>query len=286
MNEKELIQKLNSLKEIKPDNSWKHQNREILYSQVKNSAGPRKQNIFVSIREFFAQPSFAIVSLVAFLIVGSFFSVRAVNLRPGDSLYIAQVISEKAQLAITFDQEKRSKMEMQFASDRAKMIARVLAEANLEDESNEKSIKLTEDFKREINIVKNKIQEMKLAEESKIASGAETENREEDVYVMGASLGKDEQGLEFLEAPETEASQATPESGGEAVVASSELEGESDEGGSTGKLDNTHKKLEEAEELFDQKDYNGAFSKLEEIDSLDTEGKNSNPETSATSTEE
>lgn len=261
MTEKELIQKLNNLKEIKPDNQWKIESREILYSQISNSTIQKSQSVFVAIREFFAKPSFAVVGLMAFFIVGSILGVNATNnLRPGDSLYIAQIISEKAQLVITFDKEEKNNLELKFANERAKKIAQVLSEASVgtDDNSNpKKNDKLLADFKKEINIVREKINDRKTTDNN-IAFETE-EEEEEEVFVMGASMEKEEQGLQISE-------NNTEESGIE--TKDNDLSADLTQEDSDIEVGDTHKKLEEAETLFDNKDYDGAFNKLTELEAI------------------
>ncbi len=269
MKNKELIQKLESLKEVKPDTAWKHESRVLLLNQISSTCSDKKMSVFVRIRDFFAQPSFAVIFVLALLIISSIFGVRAAHLRPGDSLYIAQIISEKTQLAFTFNEEKRTKLEMKFANDRAKLIAEMLAEASFKTEDEEKSNKLAEDFKKEIGIVKEKIQEMKLAE-----------SEEETAYVVGANLGKEDKGLEIYEkdmpdstsSSSVENSEDLEDEENNADIQEPEEENASSTEATTeqysNKLDYTHKKLEEAEELFNQQDYNGTLNKLEEVDAL------------------
>ncbi|MDD4333072.1 MAG: DUF5667 domain-containing protein [Patescibacteria group bacterium] len=264
MTEQELIAQINNLKTIQPDKTWKEQNREILYTQISNSAPQiAKTNIFVSsivaVKEFFAQPSLALVIFLSVIIGGSIFGTSAFTAKPGDSLYIARVISEKAQLAITFGKEEKTKLEIKFANDRAKEIAQLLSEQNQNQADAEK---LTSDFKKEINIVKTKIQQIKIADKTS------TQNQEDTLQVFGANAQRDGQGIQISDSNNTTVANNTAN-----TVSSS-----APKNATSTPAEETHQKiLREAQELFDQKDYTGAGDKIDEINSLIEQKETSAP---------
>lgn len=266
MTEKELISQLNNLKSIKPDKLWKAENREILYTQISNSA-PQiiKLNIFIDslikIKEFFAQPSLALVILLAVMIGGSIFGTSAFTAKPGDSLYIAKIISEKAQLAMTFNEEEKTKLEIKFANNHAKEIAQLLSAQNQNQKDTDK---LTSDFKKEIDIVKTKIKQIKIADNA-------NQNQEDTLQVFSANVERDNQGIQV----------STPLNAASTTIATGATETTA-----TTTPENTlaiptedpHQKiLREAEELFDQKDYAGVGDKIEEINSLIEQAETSAP---------
>jgi len=235
MTNQELTKQLNSLSAIKPNQTWKETNREILYSQISNSSTPiipeKSLNAFLvflnNAKELVAQPTFVLVSifLIAFGIVGT----RAAYTRPGDSLFIARVISEKAQLAMTFNEEAKTKKEIQFANNHAQEIAQILADENNQAQTE----KLASDFKSELNIVKTKIKP--------IANNTETKPTDnDDAKVFSASVGHDNQGLQISP---TEEKATTPSN-------------------------DPHQMIDEAQTMFDQKDYSGAETKLKEVSTL------------------
>ena len=271
MKNKELISKIKELQSAQADQEWKEKTRDFLYAKIsENENTATENNILIKtltgVKNFFAQPSFAIVLVVAVVITSSLFGARAMNFMPGDSLYIAQIISEEAQLALTFNQDKKTKLGIKFASDRAKEITQVLAQAQFSGDNNKnQEAELRQDFQKEIDIVKDKLAEIQ----------EKQENNEEPVF-FSADFTKDDQGLE---------------------IASSE----SDKGNKKPTSDepkqeaNAHTMLAEAEELFNQEDYGGAKQKIEEVDALinqeneETDNANSEMEnatsTNATSTE-
>jgi len=274
MQSQDLINQLNIAKSIKPDSRWKSDNREILFSQIKSSemetgslanflTWPRKLGQLVS------QPAW--VGVFILIIAAVFASNHYVQKSmPGDSLYIAKVINEKAQLAITFDQEKKNKLGIKFASDRAKKISNLMANSESDDEST----KLAEDFKKEITIVRNKLQEINTS--SAVVGQSESEEEtievEEsgDTEVFSANLGKEEKGMQLAEPRSTSSAPKEPEQGVMIttleIIASSSDEAPSDEIDQT--VQEAQKILEEAEDLFANQDYSGTISKLEEVDNL------------------
>ena len=155
MNEKELIKQLNSFKDIKPDSQWTSNNREILAHQIGNGQAEAKISWFNASANMLPQKLFkqlsqpvGIVLLIAAIVFGSgIVSLRAArNTKPGDSLYIAKIINEKAQLAITFNEKEKVKLGIEFAGNRAKEITQVLAESeSIIQEKEVKVEKLTKD---------------------------------------------------------------------------------------------------------------------------------------------
>lgn len=104
MKEKDIIQKLNILKEVKPDNNWKTQSREVLLSQISQAETVPEfswfritgQKLILQMLRTTLQPAVASFLFVILVLGGGFISVVASkNTMPGDSLYIAKIINEK-----------------------------------------------------------------------------------------------------------------------------------------------------------------------------------------------
>jgi len=302
MLEKELIIKLKKLQNLKPDQQWKTANREILYSQISNSINTDNDfaessvnnliNVITLPRRIYkliTQPAWVVVIITLVVVGGSVFSVRAARFtKPGDSLYIARVISEKAQLAITFNVDEKAKLNIKFSNNHAKDITQVLADPDFNNEDNKvKAEKLAQDFKKEINSVKTKLKEMNLAEKSSNLSGPkpgaseENENNEE-AQVFSANLGKEDKGMQISEpaegadiAEQDKKETDSPEVAQEEIATStSEAEKEND----TNNLQNAHQILEEAEKLFNEKDYNGTLDQLEKVGAIIEGADNSSDE--------
>ena len=279
MEEKDLIKKLNKLSDIKPTKKWKQFNREILFNQISSSTFLEKDSFVFNIIpqklvRFLAQPAMVIVFISLMVVSASFFSARAArDIKPGGSLFIARVISEKAQLVVTFNQEAKNKLDIKFANDHAKDITRVLADLNFnnnEDNKN-KSEKLTQDFKKEISLVKTRINEINSGQE-------ETNNEEEnkEIQYFSANLLKEEEGMKVKEPEEKEEVKedfSTPEIildlDKDATSSIEEIEQIcEDEICNKNFKEDASQILDEAEELFDNEDYQGAYKKLEEVDTI------------------
>ena len=204
---KELLSQLNKLQNIKPSSDWKKSNREILFNQISrgySSDEVRKFDIFKNIlphnmfsRAF--QPVFAAVLIVLVVVGGGIASLNASRgTKPGDSLYIAKIISEKAQLVVTFDHKEKAKLGVEFASNRAREISEIIAES---DKDREKKIeKLTENFKKEISAVKVRLEKIDMAKND-IAEESDQakEVKDEDMQIFSANLEKTDQRMEIYD---------------------------------------------------------------------------------------
>jgi hypothetical protein len=222
MNEKNIIKKLGELKGMSPNKDWKEKTRDFLFSEVRSSVFETEEDIS-TFGKILAMPKFVLsaveerawaVLLVIFVFVGGVFGAQAAsrNARPGDSLYLARVFSERAKVAVTFDKEKKAKLDIRLASDRAKDITEVLAELSGQDKGDDKKLtKLSESFKEEIKIVKKNIKEIEQihevvtpSKEPALSDNFESEAFEEESFGIGFSdpdiraveAGKENQGLD------------------------------------------------------------------------------------------
>lgn len=258
MNEKELIQKLNSLKNLTPDNDWKSHNREVLLSQISRSASDDEAGIFTFIENLIpekimmlaSKPAMVFAMIVVFVLGGGVYSLKAAReTKPGDSLYIAKIISEKTQLALTFDQTKKAKLNLEFAGNRTKEIAKMIEgkNENDKDSANTTTIRdLTDDFKKELTAAKTRLAQVggqKTAAVNKPKIENNIVDNNEEIKVYGAGAEKDTSGMQI--------------SGFSSSLQS----------------------LSEAEKLFEEQDYQGTLTKIDEI------SKNiDNPESTAAKT--
>ncbi|MBU0722488.1 hypothetical protein KKA93_03470 [Patescibacteria group bacterium] len=259
MNDRDLLQKLNNLKTIKPDDNWKNNYQEVLYSQIFAGTTINKSEsnlriiwenitpgkIFLDM----AKPvwvTFLAGALILAVGIGGVYASK--NSKPGDSLYIAKIISEKAQFVMAFNEKDKAKLGLEFATNRAKEITQVLSEfKEPEDKKGAKVEELTQNFKKEISQVKTRLIIIKAAENKN------NQNKEEGLEVFGANLGKTDQGMELSEPVKP------------AVDTQVQLKVEPSVATTTTKeiLNNPDKVLEEAEKMFDEKNINGAIDKLE-----------------------
>ncbi len=283
MENKELIKKLNSLKSMAPDKEWKERNRGILFSQISATAVPAAEETGAMIKIFvlpqrlvrvFSTPAWAVFFVCLIIVVGSIFSVRAARLtKPDSSLYIARIISEKAQLAVTFGEEKKAKLSFRFANDHAKDITEILAKTDSSDEAGKlKTEKLSENFKKEIKVAKTKLKEMGVTEMG-VTEEPKKEEVEEEIKVFSANLKKEEQGMQVSE-PQPKEEAVAENNQPEAVIIKTEEEKATNTpaekiGSYSADLGDAYKILEEVEELFNEDNYHGdIFNKLEEAGNI------------------
>lgn len=260
MNDKKLFKKLNNLKTIKPDDNWKKNYREILLSQIFAGAAANKsesslkiiwENIMPGkILTDLAKPVWVTFSVsVLILVVGVGGVYAAKNSKPGDSLYIAKIISEQAQLAITFNEKDKAKLGLDFATNRAREITQVLKESKEPADKKDKKIEqLSQNFKKEISQVKNRLTTIKAAENQN------KKEKEEEPKVFGANLGKNNQRMEIAEPAKPTADPKIDLN--QAATTTKE------------NLNSPDKVLAEAEKMFDEKNYDSAIDKLEEANKV------------------
>jgi hypothetical protein len=274
MTERELLSQLNNLRDIKPDYKWKKESREILLSQISEgysltSATSSEQTVKFTIshylRNFFHQPVLVVIAILLVVLGGGIFSLNAAqDTKPGDSLYIAKIISEKAQLAITFDEEEKAKLGIEFASNRAKEITQILSDVDNEEEKTAKVEKLARNFKKEINTVKTRLKKINIINEE---VSKETKETEEDSQIFSADLGREDNGMQIYnpqqdKSNQTENTEAPDELAEDIVVTTPDTIIEASS--TIGVSNDIGKALEEAEQLFAEQDYNGTLDKLEE----------------------
>lgn len=276
MTDRELIKKLNSLKNVGPDSAWMSSNRDILLSQISNS-GARELSTwkmfvinFNSFVKVAAQPAYALGMFLLVLVGGGLFSHQVFNsAKPNDSLYIARIISEQARLTTVFNSDDRNKLAAKFSLEHARDISTVLADPSFNNEENKDQVaKLSESFSKEIENVKTRISYLSPKTET-VQPEIESITPEEGVVSM-AGNDKDSKGLQIaekqpvkevpvllsttsIEEPEIQLSNiasATPgEISSSSVVITSSI-------------------LDEAQQLTNSKDYQKASEKLQEVSEL------------------
>lgn len=273
MTNQDLIKKLNNLKDVNPDENWLMSNRELLLSQVSNSGA---ENIsvwrtmvitFSSIAKTASRPAFALGAFVLMLLTGSFFSNHLLEeTKPNDSLYIARIISEKVKLNTIFDGEARNKLAVQYATEHAQDITAVLANPEFNTEANQAEVAILNDsFHKEVNAVKNRIETLAVKNNPSPATSIQNgivKNNNDAVVI--ADNNKDGQGIQVVTSGVLSSvvkTSITTSSATSSLTASStpivELAKPAAE-----------KILDEAKQLFDQKDYSKASDKLKEIDNI------------------
>jgi hypothetical protein len=161
---KHLLSQLHNLQEIKPDKQWKAESQEFLRTHISDGV---KSGVFskvmIWVKDFAkvsSQPAFALTAFVLILITGvTFFNPVFSDAKPDDSLYIARIISEKAQVNMTFNKGNRDKLSAQFATNHAKDITSLMNDPEFHEEegSEDKIANLSNNFNKEINSAKESI---------------------------------------------------------------------------------------------------------------------------------
>jgi hypothetical protein len=303
MIEKDLIRKLNNLGKINPDQDWLNSNRELLLSQISNSGA---ENLSVwkvilikisSLSKTAVQPAYALVAFVFLLTTGFLLSQNALsNTKPSNSLYIARIIAEKVKLNTTFNSAERDKLAVQYATDHAQAISAVLADPNFNTPANQAQVAaLNNSFAQEVSTVKSGIN--RLASGSKatakpaasvnpapvLAVSTKPSDKATSADLIIADSSKDQQGIQLLEKNNdgklevlnTEKVSGTlkdmniKDSGITTVAStsSSTLQAE-DSSKVKATPSDADEILDEAQKLFDQKNYNQASDKLKEVDKI------------------
>jgi hypothetical protein len=308
MNDQELIKKLNILKEVKPESSWKQETRDILLAQVSNSVNEEVKVSafemavynFKSYFSFLPSAVWTAICLILVLTGGVTGTLAAKNSKPGDSLYVAKIVKEKIQLAMTFDQEDKARLDMKMASNRAKEITEVLSSPNFNMAGNQKRInQLAQSFNQEINTVKDRYAEIsKMQEKNSSAAVAEStvnsangnsvsgnddskvgigklqkDNNEGKVY--GVESGKDNKGMQFYD-PKTglQSASSTRKTSSTLVISPTVLLNKSSSSPSAiaasssiaAAIDNNiDTNLDKAAQSFATKDFSGAKDILDKV---------------------
>jgi hypothetical protein len=326
MNDQELIKKLNILKEIKPESAWKQETRDILLAQVSNSVSEEvKVSAFEMIVynfknsfSFLPATAWTVICLILILTGGVTGTLAAKNSKPGDPLYIAKIVKEKIQLAMTFDREDKARLDMKLANIHAKEITEVLSSPNFNFAGNQrKAEQLAQSFNQEINTVKQRYSEISKMQGANpspdvslptadIANGDDSKvgignlQKDGDSKVYGVESGKDNKGLQFYDpgAGTKNAYGASNVSSSPAVVptaipltkqSSSSPSATAASSSAGAVIDNIDTTLDRAAQSFASKDFSGAKDILDKvgkiIENIDSTGAVKGVKEVGTSTE-
>jgi len=286
MTEKDLIVKLNNLKNVNPDSQWLESNRDLLLTQISN-AGTVKLSVwktfFINLNSFAktaAKPAYALVTLFMILVVGSLFANTVFGgAKPNDTLYIARLISEKAKLGTIFNTQQRDKLAAQFATERAQDISAVLADPEINNNNNQAQIaQLSASFNNEINTVKDHLSRLSSenagASKSQVSQATNTKIKADqtatgsDGSVSIAGDGKNVNALQIFKDPNLKANWTATSTATSSASSTTATDTVTIDGVKTGTSSATQKILDDAQKLFDQKSYQEALDKLKEVDQL------------------
>jgi len=276
MTERQLLEKLNNLKNVNPEAGWQAGNRELLLAQISNSGASSLsswQTFIINLQSFAkaaSQPAFALASFIVVLLSVGVFSHQVFSqAKPNDSLYIARIISERAKLSVTLDAKSRDKMAVQFATNHAQDISTVLSDPEFNNEANQDQVaKLNESFKREIETARTRISYLAKAEKPVVQTEAMVSiaNDDKDDKGVQVSLSEPEPvaAVSLGQSPASSSIVAADSSSAPEPAASSTLTAAAEAESET----EPEKILEAAQELFNNKDYSSAVDKLKEVDQM------------------
>ena len=246
MNDHFVSQQLKKLRQITPNADWVSQQRQVIMAQVYHGQQPaslafsRWSDFWLSLKYAFSQPGVVVSAILATVLLGGGTTSYLVGrqAKPGDSLYIAKQLSERAQLlAVSFDRAEQNKLKLALASQRVSEMAAVDQQAD-----QQQAAAISREFKQTVSDVKDRLAQA----ETKAAAAALVKasqpktvasNKTEDTF--SAATGKDKTSRLEVSQPVTATATKTP----------SQI-------------------LEEAEQLFDKQEYSAAIDKLEAASQL------------------
>lgn len=176
MTNKELIEKLNQVKDLssggQPDQAWIASNRDVMMSQIQPSSqnestvkelgdgfyyGQYFNNLF---KQNLLKPAIATFSLVLLMLgYSATLSVANASL-PGDTLYPIKTVKERVQLAFTFEEEEKVKLQMTFVSNRADELQQLVKTASDDNNKNAVVKQTAQQIVKDVATVKDHLNEI------------------------------------------------------------------------------------------------------------------------------
>ncbi len=275
MLEQNLIKQLSQLKEIKPDADWKIRNRDILVKQIYGSQVEQETvknnwtwywHAPLALASSVSQPAWVAVLIFVFLIGGGATSIRmADRTKPGDPLYIAKMISERTQLAFTFNNESKARLNLEFASNRVAEINQVLAEPTTSDKD-QNVANLLSNLKSQISDVRSSIAKISptAAPASNLASNKSNDSAGQ--MVISADLKKENKGIEISDGSNASAGEQVTQTPPPAATTTVNNSTASASSTPALNINQTADILKQAEQLLDENKYSDTLTKLNEVD--------------------
>ena len=267
MKERQIIAELKKMKAVRPSQTWLQEQAVVLRNQVYSGVEEREELGFWSKFEIMSarlsQP-YAMAALIAlfFLASGTAGWMGGKNAKPGEPLYIAKQLSEKAQYALAFSDKSKAKLNLEFARERASEIVAMISD----NASSSRVEGLASDFHKELSDAKarlDRISPQTIPAKPVIVAQAKPKT------VAKAAAVKTVAKLAPAKNPKATTSQpANPEyftagSNKDSLRVDISL---NDNASSTPA--NPHQALQKAEDLFNNKDYQGAQEVLNEANQL------------------
>ncbi len=260
MNEKDLVSKLSNLKYMSPRADWVRQNREVLSCQIFNGQEPvvTQLGFFTRLGLFshrLLQPAPIAALIALFFMVSGVVGIRASEkTTPNDVLYIAKIISEKTEYAATFNEKSKAQLNVQFAKNRATELSAMASASTDEENPDPRVQELSDSFKKEIASVRERLNKLQEAEAKQATIDAQAQAKPKLKVNNKATV----------KSTTPEGTEVKGDSNNEGEVFSADSS--KDEKGIEISLPPTSQQvLEEAEKLFNEKNYDQAVDKLNEV---------------------
>jgi hypothetical protein len=262
MKDQELLNQLNNLAQVKPSQAWLASNREILASQIYSGTPETselswavKLNLFGS---RILQPQYIAMMIVVFFVSSGVVGYQSSqDTKPGDTMYQAKRIGERAQLMMTFNDVSRAKLNLSLASERVEELKQVTVEIELnKSQAPEKLANAKESAKRQIAVARENVSRLKLVVPQKSRPAKATETK--------PSNPTDNKPVEILK-PEDEYQSAGDNKSTDRIDISIP-DGPNMVVSTT--VETSDSIIDEAEAMLNDDNLDGAVEKLEEINKL------------------
>lgn len=173
MNESDLKKNLNTLKSIKPRQSWKKASRDFLLSEIRSTAGVENvrseekgfflyfQAAWSIFREKTMQPASLLLVLFGLVLASTLTVNAAFYSLPGNSLYRVKIALERTQLAMVRDDTKAAELRAELANKRLDEFEKIVASQGDKPEVRKAKVAAAvKQFKKEIESAKNKVEKL------------------------------------------------------------------------------------------------------------------------------
>lgn len=167
MSNRYIIEKLKTLKNLevggRPQDSWVKSNKDILLNQISPLAqGVKQQNYYFRlVEDFFSQQVFRPVLGAGVVIVGYFFCVSLLTVAsaslPGDMLYPIKTAGENVQMAMTFKEENKVKLQMDFISRRGDELQQIVRQPESSQTKKEKVVTAVKKISKDVKEINDKL---------------------------------------------------------------------------------------------------------------------------------
>ncbi len=189
MTNQELIKQLKSYRKLEsggqPQDFWVASNKELLMSQIQPRTSynqavtdkPSEATYYVEFFNLFFKQKILKPALATFMIVAVMLSytatVSVANASlPGDMLYPVKTASEKVQLALTYDEEKKVELQMDFVGRRVDELQQIVKQEDNTQVKKDKVVQTVQKISQDIKEVNNKLKTIHLADAKLLAAVA------------------------------------------------------------------------------------------------------------------